>query len=38
MEIVAASGAGTACLDIYTKFIIGAGLSDPQLRDMLVNF
>lgn len=37
MEIVAASGTGTACLDIYSKFIIGAGLSDPQLRDMLVN-
>lgn len=37
MEIVAASGTGTACLDIYTKFIIGAGLSDPELRDMLVN-
>lgn len=37
IEIVAASGTGTACLDIYSKFIIGAGLSDPELRDMLVN-
>ena len=37
MEIVAASGTGTACLDIFCKFIIGAGLSDPELRDMLVN-
>lgn len=37
MQIVSASGTGTACLDIYTKFICGLGLADPFLRDMQVN-
>lgn len=37
MQLVAASGTGSSCLEIYIKFIIGRGFSDVALYDLIVN-
>jgi hypothetical protein len=37
LDIVDASGTGKVCVDIYTKFIVGAGLKDTVLGEMVLN-
>jgi len=37
LEIVNSSGTGKVCLDIYVKFIEGAGFTDPVFADTILN-
>lgn len=37
LEIVNASGTGKVCMDIYVKFVEGAGFTDPVLSDTILN-
>jgi hypothetical protein len=37
LQIVDASGTGKVCVDIYSKFISGAGFNDPALADYVLN-
>lgn len=37
LDIVDASGTGKVCVDIYTKFIVGAGCKDAVLGETILN-
>jgi hypothetical protein len=37
LDIVDASGTGKVCVDIYTKFIVGAGCKDTVLGETILN-
>jgi hypothetical protein len=37
LEILASSGTGRVCFDIYVKFVEGAGFSDQSLSDTILN-
>jgi hypothetical protein len=37
LEIIASSGTGKTCFDIYVKFVRGAGFTDQILSDSIIN-
>lgn len=37
LEIINSSGTGRTCMDIYVKFVEGAGFTDPALSDTILN-
>lgn len=37
LEIINSSGTGRLCMDIYVKFVEGAGFTDPSLSDTVLN-
>jgi len=37
LEIINSSGTGRTCMDIYIKFVEGAGFTDPLLADTILN-
>jgi len=37
LEIINSSGTGRTCMDIYVKFVEGAGFTDPALAESILN-
>ena len=37
LEIINSSGTGRTCMDIYVKFVEGAGFTDPSLAETIIN-